>query len=96
MLHKASVLVPRSIKSMYFASPENRKSLIIIKTISGSRDFLQPYIILKGKRQMCYYFKDNIDERTIIDFSDLGYTNDAIRLRYLEFFIQHATKNGKT
>jgi len=36
---------------------------------------------------MCYYFKDNIDERTMIDFSDIGYLNDAIGLKYLEFFI---------
>ena len=80
---------------MYFASPENRKSLTIIETISGSGDFLPPYIILEGKRQMCYYFKDGMDEHTMIDFSDTGYSNEAIGLRYLEFFIQHATENGK-
>jgi hypothetical protein len=80
---------------MYFASPENRKSLTMIETISGSGDFLPPYIILEGKRQMCYYFKDNIDERTMIDFSDTGYSNDAIGLKYLEFFIEHATENGR-
>jgi len=36
-----------------------------------------------------------MDEHTMIVFSDTGYSNDAIGLRYLEFFIQHATENGK-
>jgi hypothetical protein len=95
MPHSAPVIVPLSIKSMYYSSPENRKSLTIIETISASGDSLPPYIILEGKRQMCYYFKDNIDERTIIDFSDTGYTNDTIGLGYLKFFIEHATENGR-
>jgi hypothetical protein len=95
MSQKASVIVPRNCTDMYIPSPENRKSLTIIETICASGYAIPPYIILEGKRQMCYYFKDNMDHSTVIDFSDTGLTNNAIGLKYLGHFIKHATDDGK-
>ena len=89
------VVVPIHMKSAFTPSPQNHKSLTIIETVSAARNPIAPYIIIGGKRQMCYYFENGLDTSTVIDFSTTGYTNDEIVLRYLEHFVHLATEDGK-
>jgi len=43
------VMVPVNVKELYMASPENRKSIIVIKTIIiDGREPLSPFIITPG------------------------------------------------
>jgi len=40
------------------------------------------------------YFSENLDLDTAIDFSDSGYTNDQIGVRWLQHFIQHTNSSA--
>jgi hypothetical protein len=47
------VIMPIEVKELYTTSPENRKSVIIIKTIYIDRhEFLSLFIITSGKKIM--------------------------------------------
>ena len=50
-LIKEDIIILADVKELYTASPKNRKSLIIIKTIIiNKREPLPPFIITLGKR----------------------------------------------
>jgi hypothetical protein len=46
------VVVPSSIITVYTASPENRRSISIIETISAVGKTIPPVLIIQGKLHM--------------------------------------------
>jgi hypothetical protein len=55
--------------------------------VSAIGQTIPVYMVLKGRRRMDAYFSDNLEEDTVIDMSDSGYSNDQIGVRWLQHFI---------
>jgi hypothetical protein len=88
------IVVPTDVKELYTKSPENRKSLSIIESISADgSEPIPPTIICPGKRMMENWFHDNLKGDELILLSDSGYTNEELAIRWLKHFIKH-TKAG--
>ena len=84
------VVVPTEVKAIYTASPENRKSLTIIKTIctDGSTP-PPPVVICPGEKIMENWIQDNLSEAEVIAVSPTGYTKEGITLAWLKHFIKY-------
>ena len=91
-----TVVVPIEIKELYTASPENRKSITIIETISadGSPP-LPPVVICPGEKIMEDWVHDNLSGAEVIAVSQTGYTNESIALSWLDHFIKHVGASPK-
>jgi hypothetical protein len=75
------VVVPIEVKEMYTSSPENRKSVTIIKAVSADgREPPPPLVICPGKRIMESWIHDNLKGGEVIDLSETGYTNKRIAI----------------
>ena len=72
---------------MFFNSLENRKSSTIIKAISTTRRKIAPYIILAGTRRMQNWFNTELLPTSILNTSELGFTNDRTGVQWLRHFI---------
>ncbi|RFU30219.1 hypothetical protein B7463_g6116, partial [Scytalidium lignicola] len=85
------VLVPIEVTELYSLSPENRRSVTLIETISANgKAPIPPVIIVQGKYHMnSWYEGGNLDGSELIHLSENGYTTDHIGLRFLHHFIQH-------
>ena len=69
------VVVPTEIKELYTATPENRKSITIIKTIyAEGTPPPPPVIICPGEKTMESWIHDNLTGAEVITVSQTGYT----------------------
>lgn len=84
------VVVPKDIKELYTASPENCKSITIIETIcaDGSPP-PPPVVICPGEKIMESWIHDNLTGAEVITVSQTGYTNENVALSWLNHFIKH-------
>jgi len=84
------VVVPTWIKELYTASPENRKSLTVIESISADGRKPPPAgVICPGKRHMENWYHENLEGGELVHLSPTGYTNELIALDWLRHFIKH-------
>lgn len=72
-------------------SPENRRSLTIIETISATGRYLPPIVIVQGKHLMDSWFRDRIHQDELVLLSESGFTNDNLAIRFLNHFIQYTS-----
>ena len=80
---------------MFFNSLANRKSSTVIEAISATGRTIAPYMIMAGKRRMQNWFNNKLDQASIFDMSESGFTNDRISVDWLKHFIQQ-TKSSLT
>jgi hypothetical protein len=74
---------------MYVRVPENRLSLMVIKSIFVNGKSIPPLVIVPGKNIIVSWFYKNITSEKIVTVSSLGYTNKEICLTWLDYFIKH-------
>jgi hypothetical protein len=75
------VIVPTEVKELYTASPENRKSVTIIKTIlADRREPLPPFVIAPRKKIMDNWVNKKLIRTERIAATPTGYTNNEIAL----------------
>jgi hypothetical protein len=74
---------------MYVRVPENRLSLMVIKSISADGKSIPPLVIVPGKNIMVSWFYENMTSEKIVAVSPSGYTNEEICLTWLDYFIKH-------
>jgi hypothetical protein len=60
---------------MYLANPDNRESFIAIETIYENSIAIAPFLILKGDILVEDYFKNDLDDKSILATSLSSYTN---------------------
>ena len=85
-----TIVVPIDCKEKYTRSPENRKSLSMMESISADgREPPPPAIIVPGKRIMDSWIHDNLKGDELILLSDTGYTNDTLAVAWMKHFIKH-------
>jgi hypothetical protein len=90
-LRGENVIIPIKVKELYIASPENRKSIIIIETIHINRREPFPLFVIALKQKII----DNwILEKLIgseqIAYTLTSYTNNKIIMQYLNHLIKHS------
>lgn len=75
------VVVPTDIKELYTASPENRKSIMIIETICADGSLPPPPVVIcPGEKIMESWIHDSLTEAEVITLSQTGYTNETVAL----------------
>jgi hypothetical protein len=74
---------------MYVGIPENRISLMIIKSISANGKAIPPVVIILGNMIMGKWFNKKITDYKVITVSLTGYTNEGICMAWLDHFIKH-------
>jgi hypothetical protein len=85
------VIVPSKVKELYTASPENRKSVTVIKTIiANGREPLPPFIIAPGKKIMDNWISKKLIRKERIAATPTGYTNNQITLQYMDHLIKES------
>jgi len=84
------VIIPAYVsEAIYIASPENQKSLSIIKTISANGTTFPPVVIVQGKNHMTSWYKNLLVPGMRVLLSEIGYTNSELSLQYLDHLNQH-------
>jgi hypothetical protein len=90
------VIIPTEAKELYTASPENRKSVTIIKTIyADGREPLPLFIIVPGKRIIDSWISEKLVGTEHIKYTTTRYTNNEVALKYLNHLIKYS-KAGPT
>jgi hypothetical protein len=85
------IIVPIEVKELYTASPENRKSVIIIETIyTDSCKPLPPFVIAPGKKIIDNWVSENLIGTEYIKYIPTGYTNNNIAIKYLDYLIKYS------
>jgi hypothetical protein len=86
------VVLPIEQKEIYTASPENRKSITIIETVSADgRQPIPPAIICPGQRFIESWFHENLQGEELLMLSPTGYTNESLALDWLQHFIKYSS-----
>jgi hypothetical protein len=75
---REEIVVLIRIKEIYMGIPENRISLIIIKSISIDSKVTLPVVIVPRVIIMVSWFHENITGYEVIIVSPIGYTNEGI------------------
>ena len=75
------VIVPTDVKELHTSSPENRKSVTIIKTIiTDGREPLPPFVITPGQKIMDNQVAAELVRTKQVACSPTGYTNNQITM----------------
>jgi hypothetical protein len=74
--------VPKDMETEgYIGTPENRKSLTIIETISADgRPPIPSVIICLGRKIIESYIQPYLSGGEVIDLSETGYTNERVAM----------------
>jgi hypothetical protein len=83
------VVVLIGIKEIYTGIPENRMSLIVIKSISADGKVIPPVIIMPGVIIMVSWFHENMTGYKVITISPSRYINKGIYIVWLNYFIKY-------
>jgi len=82
------IIVPSDVKEHYSASPENRKSVTIIETISADgKKPIPPFIIVPGIKIMENWITVELVGEERVACTPTGYTNNDLGLQYLDHLI---------
>jgi hypothetical protein len=86
-----NVIVPIKVKELYIASPENRKSIIIIETIYiNRREPLPPFVIALRQKIIDNWISEKLIGSEQIAYTLTSYTNNKIIMQYLNHLIKHS------
>ena len=84
------IIILIEVKELYIASPENRKLVIIIKTIYINRyKPLSLFIITSGKKIIDNWILENLVSIEYIKYTSTGYINNNIAIKYLNYLIKY-------
>ena len=71
-------------------SPEDRRSLTIIKAIDAAgQKPPPPLVIIQGKYVMADWFSPEMDLETTVIISKKDFTSNEIELEFLKHFLKH-------
>jgi hypothetical protein len=76
VLNKKIVITYLQTKAMYLADLDNRESLTTIETIYKDNISIIPFLILKRDVLKEDYFKNDLNNETILVTSAFSYTNE--------------------
>ena len=85
------VIVLEEVKELFSLSPENRKSVTVIKTIGCMNvKKIPPVIIVPGSIHMeSWYRNQTMTGGELVLLSSTGFINDQLAIEYLLYFIKH-------
>jgi len=75
VLNRKIVITHLQIKVVYLVNPDNRESFTTIKIVYRDNTIITPFLILKGDILVEDYFKNDLDDKSILAISLSGYTN---------------------
>ena len=62
----------------YMADPDNRDYITLIESISAAGEVHPPLLVLKSASILKKWIVDELNHRTMLIYSDIGYLNDEI------------------
>jgi len=75
------IIIPAKVKELYIASLENKKSIIIVKTIiANKRKPLPPFVIAFKKQIIDNWINKKLISKERIIATLIGYTNNKVAL----------------
>jgi len=90
-LRGENVIVLIKVKELYIASPENRKSITIVKTIyANRRDPLPPFIIALRQKIIDSWVLEELVGFEYITCTLISYTNNEVIMQYLNHLIKYS------
>jgi hypothetical protein len=75
VLNKKIIITHLQTKAIYLANLDNRESLTAIETMCKDGIAIAPFLILKGDVLKEDYFKNDLNNKTILATSASSYTN---------------------
>ena len=75
VLNKKIVITHLQTKAIYLANLDNRESLIAIEIVYRNNIAIAPFLILKRNVLKEDYFKNDLNDETILATSAFSYTN---------------------
>ena len=85
------VFVPRSELEVFSAQPGNREWVSIIECIGTSGYVLPPFVIFEGQRIQQDWIDHSVDQRTVIQVSPNGWTDNSIAVTWIQHFDTYTT-----
>ncbi len=70
------------------ADPENRDYITVAEATSAADESISPMIITKGINILARWTANDIDDDTLFNTSDTGYSNDNLAIDWLHHFIR--------
>jgi hypothetical protein len=80
------VIILINYKAVYTADPNNKELVTSVEIINYSGRKVPAMIIFKGAYHLRKHFENDIDGDTLFARSLTGFSNDKLRLKYLEYF----------
>jgi hypothetical protein len=85
------VIVLAEVIELYTASPENKKSITVVKTIiTDKRKPLPPFVIAPRKQIIDNWINKKLISKERIAATLTGYTNNEVALQYINYLIKHS------
>jgi len=86
---RAHTVVTRSLRGvLQMADPENRDYITAAEAASAAGESIPPMIITKGINILARWIANDIDDDTLFNTSDTGYSNDDLAIDWLHHFIR--------
>ncbi len=95
---RAHTVVTRNIRGvLQMADPENRDYITAAEAASAAGQSIPPMIITKGVNILARWTANDIDDDTLFNTSDTGYSNDDLAIDWLHHFIRctHGKRTGQ-
>jgi hypothetical protein len=86
VLNGKIVITHLQTKAIYLANLDNRESLTAIETIYKDNIAIAPFLIFKGDVLKEDYFKNDLNNETILAISAFSYTNKQLSIKYIKHF----------
>jgi hypothetical protein len=71
------IIVPKNSTTVYTTSPENRRSISIIETISAAGKTIPPVLIIQAKLHMESWYHDALQGDELMLLSESGYCDGS-------------------
>ena len=82
-------------QAVYLADPDNRESLTVVETVYTDGSTIPPILILKGDVLLEKYFKNDLENNTLLATSPSEYSNEGLAMKYLIHFYNNTYKKTK-
>ena len=86
VLNKKIIITYLQTKAIYLANLDNRESLTTIETIYKDNIAIIPFLILKREVLKEDYFKNDLNDETILATSASSYINKQLSIKYIKHF----------
>lgn len=91
---KDQLIITKRKRAHLFSMPENRESATAIEAIATDGRHLPLFLILSGQLHMSNWYRQQLDEATVIAVSPTGYSNDQLSFQWIQHFDRHASSIG--